>query len=295
VTIMLKAYSRLPCHRPRLVVAGYRDHELFTSPTGSVPILSYAAMSPKPHQTPWEDMAREQPTVDLSTGPASPAEQGTKIGGKPSPPPPGASAPAVAPPPALAPALAPPPALAMPTSDRCRVCGAPLASDQRYCVECGERRGAARFALPTPGPAVDSATTSRRVRRRPRMTPSATLIAGVATLLLAMGVGVLIGQLGNNGATQRGAALPSVHVTVGAGGSGTGATTNASAGGTSGAKQPASASSKSHKSSTKPTSTTATTAVKTVQAAPPPTVTVGAKGSGAGYQGGHFTGNFFGP
>ena len=34
--------------------------------------------------------------------------------------------------------------------------------------------------------------------------------------------------------------------------------------------------------------------VKTVQKLPPPTVTVGQKGSGAGYQHGHFTGNFFG-
>ena len=136
-------------------------------------------MLPKPQQTPWEEMAAEQPTADLLSAPASPTGQGTTIGGKPSTPTPSASAPAVA----------PPPALAMPTSDRCRVCGAPLASDQRYCVECGERRGAPRFALPTPGPAVDSAATSRRVRRRPRMTPSATLIAGVGTLLLAMGIG----------------------------------------------------------------------------------------------------------
>jgi hypothetical protein len=178
----------------------------------------------------------------------------------------------------------------MPTGDRCSACGAPMASDQRYCVECGERRGAARFALPAPGPAVDSAAMSRRVRHRPRMSPSATLIAGVGTLLLAMGIGVLIGHLGN-GSTQRAAAAPSVHVTVGAGGGGV--NTNASAG-TSGATD-SSASSKSHKSSKKAKSTTATTAVKTVQAPPPPTVTIGAKGSGAGYQHGHFTGNFFGP
>ncbi|MFZ0388585.1 MAG: zinc-ribbon domain-containing protein, partial [Solirubrobacteraceae bacterium] len=29
--------------------------------------------------------------------------------------------------------------------DRCVNCGAPLSSDQRYCINCGERRGAARF------------------------------------------------------------------------------------------------------------------------------------------------------
>ena len=237
-------------------------------------------MPPKPQQTPWEEMAAEQPTADLSSAPANPAGQATTIGGKPSSPTSGVPSPAVA----------PPSALAMPTSDRCRVCGAPLASDQRYCVECGERRGAARFVLPTPGPVVDSAATSRRVRGRPRMTPSATLIAGVGTLLLAMGIGVLIGHLGNSGATPRAAAAPSVHVTVGAGA----ASTNTSATTSIAANTP-SASSKSHKSSGKQKSSTATPVVKTVQAAPPPTVTLGAKGTGAGYQNGHFTGNYFGP
>ena len=225
-------------------------------------------------------MAAEQPTADLSSAPPSPAGQGTTIGGKPSAPTAGAPAPVVA----------PPPALAMPTSDRCRACGAPLASDQRYCVECGERRGAARFALPTPGPAVDSATMPRHARRRPRMTPSATLIAGVGTLLLAMGIGVLIGHLGNSGATPRAAAAPSVHVTVGGGA----ASTNAGATTSTTANTP-STSSKSHKSSGKQKSSTATPVVKTVQAAPPPTVTLGAKGTGAGYQNGRFTGNYFGP
>jgi hypothetical protein len=170
-----------------------------------------------------------------------------------------------------------------------------MAGDQRYCVECGERRGAARFALPVPEPAVDSAVKSRRARRRPWMSPSATLIAGVGTLLLAMGIGVLIGALGNgglgNGAAPRAAAPAPVQVvTVGGGG----ASTNATAPSTPSAKN-SSTSSKPRKPSKKQTSTTATTAVKTVQAAPPPTVTLGAKGSGAGYQGGHFTGNFFGP
>jgi hypothetical protein len=81
------------------------------------------------------------------------------------------------------------------TSDTCSHCGAGLAPDQRYCVECGERRGKPRFT-----PAAVAATTSeapKRPPRRPRrMNASAgtTLIAGVATLLLALGVGVLIGQ-----------------------------------------------------------------------------------------------------
>jgi hypothetical protein len=31
-----------------------------------------------------------------------------------------------------------------PEGDSCSACGAPLAADQRYCLECGERRTAAR-------------------------------------------------------------------------------------------------------------------------------------------------------
>src|SRR4051794_28453548 len=40
----------------------------------------------------------------------------------------------------------------------CHECGAPLADDQRYCVECGERRGAFAPALAafiaSPGPSA---------------------------------------------------------------------------------------------------------------------------------------------
>ena len=255
-------------------------------------------MTPKP-QTTQLPAAGEQPTAKLSGAQASQGGPGATIGEKP------IAAPAVAPPPAFAPqpAVAPAPAntpaptstpasaLAMPTSDRCSACGTALAGDQRYCVECGERHGTARFALPTRGPAAEPATKSARVRRSPRMSASGTLIAGVGTLLLAMGIGVLIGQSGNGSGGQRAAnPAPVQVVTVGGG---TGGSTNASAARTTGAKK-TSPTSKSHKSSKKTTgATTATTA--TVQSAPPPTVTIGAKGSGAGYQHGHFTGNFFGP
>jgi len=79
--------------------------------------------------------------------------------------------------------------------DRCVSCGAPLVSDQRYCVNCGERRGAARFTLP-PDNAAEGRPTSPPPRRTrmPHASSGATLIAGVGTLLLAMGVGVLIGH-----------------------------------------------------------------------------------------------------
>src|ERR1700743_3780334 len=35
----------------------------------------------------------------------------------------------------------------MASPDRCGECGAEMAVDQRYCVECGNRRGPARFTL----------------------------------------------------------------------------------------------------------------------------------------------------
>lgn len=87
-------------------------------------------------------------------------------------------------------------------SDACANCGAPLASDQRYCVNCGQRRGKSRFAVanesqpPAPPLTRVAATTSEPPPPR-RPSYGATVIAGVATLLIALGVGVEIGRLSN--------------------------------------------------------------------------------------------------
>src|SRR5215831_8576095 len=60
------------------------------------------------------------------------------------------------------------PSVGVAAGDRCAVCGAPLAPDQRYCLQCGERRGQARFTaapVATPGrtaPAAESAPRSSR-------------------------------------------------------------------------------------------------------------------------------------
>jgi hypothetical protein len=88
------------------------------------------------------------------------------------------------------------PAQAVPAADEhCAECGAPMASDQRYCVECGERRGERRFpAAMQPAATTSAASPPPAEGRRSRMSSSTTLIAGVGTLLLAMGVGVLIGR-----------------------------------------------------------------------------------------------------
>jgi hypothetical protein len=86
----------------------------------------------------------------------------------------------------------------------CPHCGAPTALDQRYCLECGERRlpiedrpARSQFlrTLITPASAGPASTTPMTAGSR--STPGgASIIAGVGVLLLAMGVGVLIGRSG---------------------------------------------------------------------------------------------------
>lgn len=100
-----------------------------------------------------------------------------------------------------------PPAIGSSPGDACPTCGARMALDQRYCLNCGSRRGDPRLpfmdavvfmeasrqpkgeqagAAPPPSPPAKSG-----------ISPSTTLIAGIATLVLAVGVGVLIGRSGN--------------------------------------------------------------------------------------------------
>jgi hypothetical protein len=184
------------------------------------------------------------------------------------------------------------------SSDRCAACGSMLAPDQRYCLECGERRGQARFSPGPPSATTVTTTTTRGPRRPPRLSSGTTLIAGVGTLLLAMLIGVLIGRTGSN--TTPGSSKVQV-VQIG-GGSGTASTastpsSNASSGSGAGSKKHGkSKSSRANGGKTVSSKKlTAANATQTVKNLPPPTVTVGAKGSGPGYSKGHFTGNFFGP
>jgi hypothetical protein len=95
----------------------------------------------------------------------------------------------------------------------CRACGAPLAADQRYCLQCGTRRAEARLpfleilARQVPATAAAAETTTTRTTRTGpagwlgRMSTNAAAVAGVACLLLALGVGVLIGGLGSDDAS----------------------------------------------------------------------------------------------
>jgi hypothetical protein len=116
-------------------------------------------------------------------------------------------------------------------NESCPNCGARMAADQRYCLNCGHRRGEPRLpfmdavvfmesmsapggggAATPPPPPADSSSNNR-------WNANAALIAGVATLVLAIGVGFLIGRSGHDNSTQ--AAAPQViKVEGGTGGGG---------------------------------------------------------------------------
>jgi hypothetical protein len=182
-------------------------------------------------------------------------------------------------------ATEPHPVLASSAREQCSACGAAVAADQRYCVECGQRLACARPVLMNernqsgPAPAPEPA-------RKPRLGLSlnSTLIAGIGTLLLAMGVGVLIGQ-GEQSTNSKRPLTPTIITAPSA--TSAPSTTTATTPSTSTATTSATSKTSAGKSSaTKPT--------KTATAPPNPTVKIGQKGSGKGYQHGKFTGHFFG-
>jgi hypothetical protein len=198
------------------------------------------------------------------------------------------------------------------SSDHCVNCGAPLASDQRYCVNCGERRGKPRFALAPPGEAdVKEVATSRPASppRRPRTSAGFNLIAGVATLLLAMGVGVLIGHSSSGSATTKAAATPAITINGGGAANGSAGTAAAAGAAASGAGATARAAKSKHHGSAKTAKTKAPPKVVIQKAAAAaskvtggsaktaaPTATQGSACTNgtAGCQNGKLTGSFFG-
>ncbi len=179
--------------------------------------------------------------------------------------------------------------------DRCASCQAPLASDQRYCLNCGQRRGKPRFPVGSVT-APAQAEPPKPTRSAPRVSHNTTLVAGLATLLLAMGVGVLIGK-GNAGNSKNAAGVQVLTVGgAGAAGAGGGATD-------------ATAAAKAHRGKApKPTIVHLNAKVKAAannaagqvlgtsnNLTKDPTVQPGqACSGGAGCEGGKFTGNFFG-
>ena len=184
--------------------------------------------------------------------------------------------------------------------DHCANCGQPLASDQRYCINCGERRGEPRFSFSALAgqPATSPAPAPARRSRRLRLSDGLGFILGVATLLLAMGVGVLIGHNSNPKAQQAAATPPQQVIKIEGGGGGS------SSGGGGSSRQA------THKTNTPALPTKKVTlSKKQTQAVnkavnnvlgqgsknlPPPTIQPGQSCTGSGCQNGHFTGNFFG-
>jgi hypothetical protein len=85
-----------------------------------------------------------------------------------------------------------------------------MAADQRYCTDCGERRGDPRLpfmdgrtAAEPPAPiatatAYPVAGYAAPPPAKSKWSSGMALLATIATLLLAMGVGVLIGNKGDN-------------------------------------------------------------------------------------------------
>jgi hypothetical protein len=109
------------------------------------------------------------------------------------------------------------------SAEPCPNCGAAMADDQRYCLECGQRRGDPRVdyrrmlrATPAPAPAPEA--TGALSRARAGWTLPVAL-GTIACLLLAMAIGVLIGRSGNGESGQ--AAAPATQVIRVSGGTAT--------------------------------------------------------------------------
>lgn len=135
-----------------------------------------------------------------------------------------------------------PPAIGSTPGDACPTCGAQMAIDQRYCLNCGHRRGEPRLpfmdavvfmnAMSQPPEEQATAAAPPPPPQKTGLSPSTTLVAGIATLVLAVGVGVLIGRSGDNGSAPVANQQPQI-IRVGGSGEGGGeeAATETNAGG----------------------------------------------------------------
>jgi hypothetical protein len=92
----------------------------------------------------------------------------------------------------------------------CPDCGAPMAADQRYCLACGHRRGEPRLPFMDASAFMNRPDVAGAGRIPPpppprpsdsprRWNQNAVLVIGVAALLLAIGIGFLIGRSLNQG------------------------------------------------------------------------------------------------
>ena len=172
---------------------------------------------------------------------------------------------------------------------QCAACGATLAPDQRYCVECGQRRGPTLPAVLANAASskADAAAPAAPPRRGSRISPNTALIAGIGTLMLALATGVLIGRTSSPSSSK------GVSVQYLAAPASTAAPASGGVAGTSAAGTPTTATS-SAPSSHKTSGSSAAAKVLKGKAPPKAVVKPGTQGKGPGYQKGKFTGKFFG-
>ncbi len=128
-------------------------------------------------------------------------------------------------------------------AETCEQCGAPLAPDQRYCLECGRRRGGPRvdyrhYMAGSAGPSEPGAATEAAAPASGDETETAqrdyaplAAVGGIAVLGLMLLVGVLIGK-GNSDTT---AATPAPVVIKGPSGGSSGSEGGGSSKNTAGA------------------------------------------------------------
>lgn len=213
--------------------------------------------------------------------------------------------------PATAAGAAPIQTSAVSGGDQCANCGAPLAVDQRYCLQCGQRRGDPRLPFMDAVVLMDAVQRSQHPppplppakKSRGGISPNAALITGIGVLLLALGLGVLIGRSGNNSTTASAPATPQV-ITVNEGGRGSGSGAEETGGGgakgtsTGSTKAPKSKQEKAAKSKEAETQAGAEEVLKPEGDVklPPAKVQPGGKceSGDAGCKNGEFTGEFFG-
>lgn len=102
------------------------------------------------------------------------------------------------------------------STEQCPSCGVHVAPDQRYCLACGARCGEPRLPIMDAVTFMDSMKQPRQASSPPpqrpqrRVSPNMALFATIGVLLLAMGVGVLIGRSGNHSVASAPQAAPIV-------------------------------------------------------------------------------------